>query len=151
VLAPGRRRADGLDCQLHRDLAGPLETEHDRDPFPFDQRVAQAHEQQVHAAGRELDRLAGRDGNALYRAHARDAVGEGRLVDLDPLGDFAGHRDQAVLRGAGVGQREVPRPGPRGWRRGAGEGVAHLDRAGREVVGRGFARDGEQYGGDEQP
>src|SRR6185295_1498541 len=103
-----RRTANRLDGVFDVDLAGLLELQRALDPLALLERLADADEHQVIAAGLELDGLARLDLDAVReRTHLHHAVVHRHLMDLEFSGDLARAADQAVGRGAGVDELQV--------------------------------------------
>ena len=100
--------AEAGDRKLQVDLAGLLELERDRHFAAFLERLGHHHEHQMRAAWLQLDGGAGRYLEpALDRPHGHHVVDHFHDVDFDHAGARRGDREQAVGRGALVGDRQI--------------------------------------------
>ena len=127
-MPPGRApagplRADALHVERDLHLAGLFEFERDRQLVALLERALEIQQHQMIAARRELDRLAGLDGETLVeRAHRHHAIVHGHFVDLDLAGDVGRARRSAdpascpCSRWSDIRRRSWRRPAWRGSR-----------------------------------
>jgi uncharacterized protein YndB with AHSA1/START domain len=137
------------DLDRGLDFPGVLEGKRQGKALALGQRLLQAHEHDVIAAGLERERRAGLQIEAGDRAHLHHAVVVGHVMELRLGGDRRAHANQAVGAGAVVRHRDIGGAGSRALGRGARPGVGDGDRRGGGL-GDGWGDDGERGHGQHQ-